>query len=137
MVGFRPPQDGGESPVRQVAFRRSFLFAGLLILGLTTNLAILTVDDLIDESFDDDLRATVSGYFTNDIVREVHLLNLEIKQSAEGIVDVIIVAASTQPIDNADVAGLADRIAQESEMPVRVSIVTAPLVSELSAPENI
>ena len=132
MVGFRPAGTAGKDPQKLVAFRRSFLVFGLLILLVFTNLAVRTIDEQIDETFEDGINAIVTQYLSDTLEREIRLIGVNLIHGDNQVVDVLVRTSSTKDITEQEVEELAEILAQKSESPVRVSVTNIPLISAIA-----
>ena len=121
---------------RILAFRRGFFIVGLLVLLVFTNLTVRTIDQSIEDTFDNKIDTIVSNFLKSDIEREVVLLGVSVHNRDHELIDVVVRASSSTDITPEEVEDLAEALAQHTEHPLRVSVVNTALVSALSGVQS-
>ena len=103
------------------------------MLLVSTNLTVLTIDQRLDDTFDDKVDGIVASFLKSDIEREVVLLGVSVHNRDHELIDVVVRASSSTDISGEEVQDLAEVLAQHTEHPLRVSVVNTALISALSA----
>jgi len=132
MVGFKPAADATRNLDRILAFRRGFFIVGLLVLLVSTNLTVRTIDQSLDDNFDNKVETVVASFLKSDIEREVVLLGVSVHNRDRELIDVVVRASSSTDITQEEVEDLSEVLAQHTEHPLRVSVVNTALISALS-----
>lgn len=129
LVGFRPAGSAHENPHRVLAFRRAFLAIGLLTLVVFTQLTVRSVGDLTEESFGNRVHAAVDDYVRNIPGGETYLTDVTIAENSDDLLHVILAAASTWDVGQADFSKITTRLRPLTEKPIKVSLIVTPMAS--------
>ena len=135
MVGFRPTGVADQKMERYTTFRRGMLAIGLLVVWVLSNLTVREIDHQIEWYFESVARSAVEDYLASSIDREVHLIRMQIHNADPDFTDVVITASTTKQFEKEHIEALAELLARESDRDVRLTVITAPMVSAIATPD--
>jgi len=95
----------------------------------------LSVEKQWQKSSIDQVQEMIASYLDDDIDRDIFLLRMEIQDDDPEYDEVLAIVSSSTTIRESETRVLADKIAKYRKRPVRLSVITAPLVRSQSLPE--
>jgi uncharacterized hydrophobic protein (TIGR00271 family) len=132
LFGFHPPYFQKKDVRRLKAFQKSFLAVSLLVLLVSTHLALLSVGEVAESYIENTVQTALTNYLAG-YDKEITLLRWSLDDSNRKKPEVQLHLSSYVPLERERLIKLADQISLALGDPVRLSVTQLPATSVTSS----